>query len=50
VKRHNFFLPEELVAQLKAEADIMKITFSEVIRKALKKFIDERRAQRPNQS
>jgi metal-responsive CopG/Arc/MetJ family transcriptional regulator len=48
MKRHNFFLPEELVSGLKAEADIMKITFSEIIRKALKKFLDERRAQRPN--
>jgi hypothetical protein len=48
VKRHNFFLPEELVISLKKEAEIMQITFSEIIRKALKKFVDDRRAQRPD--
>jgi metal-responsive CopG/Arc/MetJ family transcriptional regulator len=48
VKRHNFFLPEELVASLKEEAAIKGLTFSEVIRLALKKFVDERRAQRSN--
>ena len=48
MKRHNFFLPEELVTDLKKEAAVMKITFSEIIRKALKKFLDDRIAERPN--
>ena len=48
MKRHNFFLPEELVTELKEEAARKGLTFSEVIRLALKKFIDERRAQRSN--
>jgi metal-responsive CopG/Arc/MetJ family transcriptional regulator len=35
VKRHNFFLPEDVVTELKAIAAERKTTYSEIIRQVL---------------
>lgn len=39
MKRHNFFLPEELVAQLKAIAIESGTPMSELVRQALSSFL-----------
>jgi hypothetical protein len=47
VKRYNFFLPEDLMAALRAEADSSGTTISEIIRKVLTIYaakVAERRA------
>lgn len=41
MKRHNFFLPVELVEALRLVAAHRDVTMSELIRTALQKFLDE---------
>jgi predicted transcriptional regulator len=39
-KRHNFFLPEDAVSALKALAAKEQTTYSDLIRKAIKQFLE----------
>jgi Arc/MetJ-type ribon-helix-helix transcriptional regulator len=41
VKRHNFFLPEELVASMKAHCELVGMPMSELVRRALQAYLDE---------
>lgn len=43
MKRHNFFLPDDVVESLKAEAVKQRTTMSELIRQALIAYLDGRR-------
>ena len=45
MKRHNFFLPEELVAELKEIADKTGTPMSELVRRALQNWVLERKAK-----
>jgi metal-responsive CopG/Arc/MetJ family transcriptional regulator len=45
MKRHNFFLPEELVAELKAVAIETGVPMSELVRRALQNWLAERKAK-----
>jgi metal-responsive CopG/Arc/MetJ family transcriptional regulator len=47
MKRHNFFLPEELVAELKAIAVETGVPMSELIRRALSTWLLERKVKAP---
>lgn len=47
MKRHNFFLPEELVAELKAIAIETGTPMSELVRRALSNWLSERKAKVP---
>lgn len=42
MKRHNFFLPEELVATLKSVSAQTGMPLSEIVRRALQKYLDEK--------
>ncbi len=42
LRRHNFFLPEELVEALKEIAKQRKVSMAAVIREALDNFVAER--------
>lgn len=46
MKRHNFFLPEELVAQLKAIAIQTGTPMSELVRRAITNMLAERDAKK----
>lgn len=48
MKRHNFFLPTELVADLKAIAAQRKTTLSEIIRQAMLEYVNGRRVPTDN--
>lgn len=39
MKRHNFFLPEDVVAELKVIATERKTTYSEIIRQVLMDYL-----------
>jgi len=39
MKRHNFHIPEQLVAQLKALANSRGLTMSELLRTALAEYL-----------
>lgn len=43
MKRHNFFLPDGLVEELKQAAHEDRTTMSELIRKAIVAYLDGRR-------
>lgn len=43
MKRHNFFLPDEIVEELKQAAHEDRTTMSELIRKAIAQYLDGRR-------
>ena len=43
MKRHNFFLPDEVVQELKDVAHEDRTTMSDLIRKAIEKYLDGRR-------
>ena len=43
MKRHNFFLPDEVVEELKQTAHEDRTTMSELIRRAIAKYLDGRR-------
>lgn len=43
MKRHNFFLPEKIMEELKALAEKRHTTVSELIRQALVDYLDGRR-------
>lgn len=43
MKRHNFFLPDQVVEDLKAEAAKKHTTMSELIRQAIIAYLDGRR-------
>lgn len=43
MKRHNFFLPDEVVQELKDVAHEERTTMSELIRKAITDYLDGRR-------
>jgi len=45
MKRHNFFLPEELVAELKQIATQTGVPMSELIRRVLANWLTERKAK-----
>jgi antitoxin component of RelBE/YafQ-DinJ toxin-antitoxin module len=45
MKRHNFFLPESLVAELKSIASEKGMTMSEVIRTVLAQWLLEQNAE-----
>lgn len=45
MKRHNFHLPEPLVAELKALAAQRDITMSELIRRVLQNHLDDQKAK-----
>ena len=45
MKRHNFHLPNELVAHLRAEAAQRDITMSEFIRRVLQGYLNEQKAK-----
>lgn len=47
MKRHNFHLPEQLVAQLKALAEQRGLTMSELLRTALHNFLLEQKTRQP---
>ena len=47
MKRHNFFLPEELVAELKAVAIETGVPMSELVRRAISTFLIGRKAKVP---
>lgn len=40
MKRHNFFLPAEIVEALKAKAEAEGVTMAELIRQALQQYLD----------
>lgn len=44
MKRHNFFLPTELVAQMKEVSEKTGATMSEIVRRALQAYIDAQKA------
>ena len=39
--RHNFFLPDELVAQMKDVSKRTGVPMSEIVRRALQRYLDE---------
>jgi len=43
LKRHNFFLPDETVEELKQAAHEDRTTMSDLIRKAILEYLDGRR-------
>jgi metal-responsive CopG/Arc/MetJ family transcriptional regulator len=43
MKRHNFFLPEKIMEELKVVAEKRHTTVSEIIRQALVDYLDGRR-------
>jgi hypothetical protein len=43
MKRHNFFLPEKIMQDLKVVAEKRHTTVSEIIRQALVDYLDGRR-------
>ena len=43
MKRHNFFLPDEVVEKLKDVAHQERTTMSDLIRKAITEYLDGRR-------
>jgi len=43
MKRHNFFLPDEVVDELKEVAHEQRTTMSDLIRKAITEYLDGRR-------
>lgn len=43
MKRHNFFLPDEVVQELKDVAHEERTTMSELIRKAITHYLNGRR-------
>ena len=43
MKRHNFFLPDEVVQALKEQAHQDRTTMSDLIRKAILEYLDGRR-------
>ncbi len=43
MKRHNFFLPDEIVEELKQAAHEDRTTMSELIRKSIAQYLDGRR-------
>lgn len=43
MRRHNFFLPDEVVQQLKEVAHDERTTMSDLIRKAIAQYLDGRR-------
>lgn len=43
MKRHNFFLPDQVVEELKEVAHEDRTTMSELIRKAITQYLDGRR-------
>jgi metal-responsive CopG/Arc/MetJ family transcriptional regulator len=43
MKRHNFFLPDEVVEELKETAHQERTTMSDLIRKAITAYLDGRR-------
>lgn len=43
MKRHNFFLPDEVVEELKDVAHEERTTMSDLIRKAILSYLDGRR-------
>lgn len=45
MKRHNFFLPDEVVQELKDVAHEERTTMSELIRKAITDYLDGRRTK-----
>lgn len=45
MKRHNFFLPEDLVASLKTIAENTGVPMSELIRRALSNWLVEYNAK-----
>lgn len=47
MKRHNFFLPDELVTELKAIAAETGTPMSELVRRALSTWLAERKAKVP---
>ena len=47
MKRHNYFLPEELVAELKAIAIETGVPMSELVRRAIQQYLIERNAKVP---
>lgn len=47
MKRHNFFLPEPLVEELKAIAIETGVPMSELVRRALSNWLAERKAKVP---
>lgn len=44
MKRHNFFLPEELIDELRVIAKARHTTVSELLRQAIVEYLDGRRA------
>lgn len=48
MKRHNFFLPEKVMEELKSLAEKRHTTVSELIRQALVDYLDERRTATDN--
>lgn len=47
MKRHNFFLPNELVAELKAIAIESGVPMSELVRRAIAQWLAEHKAGQP---
>lgn len=47
MKRHNFFLPEELVAELKAIAIETGVPMSELVRRALLNWLAQHKHKVP---
>lgn len=45
MKRHNFFLPDEVVQELKDAAHEDRTTMSELIRRAIADYLDGRRTK-----
>lgn len=43
--RHNFFLPDELVAQMKDVSKRTGVPMSEIVRRALQRYLDELEAK-----
>lgn len=48
MKRHNFFLPDEVVQELKDYAHEQRTTMSELIRKAITEYLNGRRTNSDN--
>lgn len=45
--RHNFFLPAELVAEMKAYSERTGVSMSELVRRALQAYLAEANAKVP---
>lgn len=49
MKRHNFFLPDDLVAEMKKLSETTGATMSEIVRRALKAYIAEQVGKVPHE-